>query len=116
MSKAGYSVTNYIDDLIGNATVSQAEPAFKKLYNLLQELGLTISEGKLVTPTNKCVCLGIEVDTINSTLSIPQQKMTEILSICHQWHNKNQCTRKELQSLLGLLLYTANAYGSPVIS
>ena len=54
--------TNYIDDLIGNATVSQAEPAFQKLYKLLQELGLTISDSKLVTPTTKCVCLGIVVD------------------------------------------------------
>ena len=101
MSQAGYSITNYIDDLIGNATVSQAEPAFQKLRKLVQELGLTISESK------KCVCLGIEVDTINSTLSITQQKLTEILSIYHQWRNKNHCTRRDLQSLLGSLLYIA---------
>ena len=107
MAEAGYCLTNYIDDLVGNATVSQAEPAFQKLQNLLQELGLTISHKKLVAPTTKCVCLGIEVDTVNSTLSIPQQKMEEILVVCQQWQNKNQCTRKELQSLLGSLLYIA---------
>ena len=59
MAKAGYCLTNYIDDLVGNATVSQAEPAFQKLQNLLQELGLAISHQKLVAPTTKCVCLGI---------------------------------------------------------
>ena len=107
MAEAGYSLTNYIDDLVGNATVSQAEPAFQKLKKLLQELGLTISEAKLVAPTTKCVCLGIEVDTVNSTLSIPQQKLAEILTVCQQWQNKNKCTRKELQSLLGSLLYIA---------
>ena len=107
MAESGYSLTNYIDDLVGNATVSQTEPAFQKLKNLLQELGLTISETKLVAPTTKCVCLGIEVDTVNSTLSIPQQKLAEILTVCQQWENKNKCTRKELQSLLGSLLYIA---------
>ena len=81
MAEAGYSLTNYIDDLLGNATVSQAEPAFQKLKKLLQELGLTISQSKLVAPTTKYVCLGIEVDTVNSTLSIPQQKLTEILTV-----------------------------------
>ena len=35
MAEAGYCLTNYIDDLVGNATVSQAEPAFQKLQNLL---------------------------------------------------------------------------------
>ena len=55
MAKAGYSLTNYIDDLVGNATVSQAEPAFQKLKKLLQELSLTISQNKLVAPTTKCV-------------------------------------------------------------
>ena len=74
---------------------------------MLQELGLTISQSKLVAPTTKCVCLGIEVDTVNSTLSIPQQKLTEILTVCQQWENKTQCTKKELQSLLGSLLYIA---------
>ena len=107
MAEAGYSLTNYIDDLVGNATVSQTEPAFQKLKKLLQELGLTISQNKLVAPTTKCVCLGIEVDTVNSTLSIPQQKLAEILAVCQQWLNKTQCTRKELQSLLGSLLYIA---------
>ena len=107
MAEAGYSLTNYIDDLLGNATVSQAEPAFQKLKRLLQELGLTISQSKLVAPTTKCVCLGIEVDTVNSTLSIPQQKLMEILTVCQQWENKTQCTKRALQSLLGSLLYIA---------
>ena len=33
--------------------------------------------------------------------------MQEILVVCQQWQNKTQCTRKELQSLLGSLLYIA---------
>ena len=53
------------------------------------------------------MCLGIEVDTVNSTLSIPQQKLTEILTVCQQWENKTQYTRRDLQSLLGSLLYIA---------
>ena len=80
MKTFGFSVTKYIDDIIGNATVSHAEPAFHKLYSLLTELGLTVSKSKLVTPSTKCTCSGIEVDTVASTFSIhPEKKMAEIL-------------------------------------
>ena len=104
MAESGYSLTNYIDDLVGNATVSQAEPAFQKLKNLLQELGLTISETKLVAPTTKCVCLGIEVDTVNSHPVHSTAKTSRNTHCMSTMGNKNKCTRKELQSLLGSLL------------
>ena len=39
MRQKGHQVTNYIDDVIGHATVSQAGPAFQILKDLLLELG-----------------------------------------------------------------------------
>ena len=53
------------------------------------------------------MCLGILVDTVQCTVSIPQDKLYSIKQLCHSWSRKSTCTKKELQSLLGSLLYAA---------
>ena len=72
---------------------------------MLQELGFEISQSKLVSPTNFAICLGIEIDTVNRTLKIPHAKLQEIQQICLQFASKSKVTKKQLQSLLGSLLY-----------
>ena len=72
---------------------------------MLQDLGLDISEHKLVRPSSKVVCLGVEISTTDFTVSIPPAKMQEIIKICQVWDNKTRCSKRELQSLLGKLLY-----------
>ena len=73
--------------------------------DLLQQLGLEISRKKLVAPCTTAICLGILVDWVNRTISIPDEKLKEIVEICKVWHSKSTCTKTQLQSLLGSLLY-----------
>ena len=47
------------------------------------------------------------MDTVQCTVSIPPDKLQSIKQLCHNWASKNTCTKKELQSLLGSLLYVA---------
>ena len=94
----------YIDDLVGNATVSQANAAFDHLYTLLADLGFEVSDKKLVHPATTCICLGIDINTEKFTVSIPEEKLQEIINLCNSWHGKLICTKKELQSILGSLL------------
>ena len=101
MNSKGYHVTNYIDDIVGYAVKSKAKGSFDTLYNLLQDLGFKISKNKLVTPTTKAICLGVE----KSTIAVPHEKLNEIKVACQQWLSKRTCNRRELQSLLGKLLY-----------
>ena len=112
MSQAGHSITNYIDDLVGYGTPSMAQKSYDHLYHLLQELGFKISEKKLVPPSTKCICLGIEIDTVEFTLSIPPDKLIEITDTCKYWETKHSCSKKELQSLLGKLLYISKCVRS----
>ena len=105
MKSQGHDVINYIDDVIGFGTTSTARPSFETLTKLLTNLGLDISIKKLVQPTTKVACLGVEVDTKNFTVAIPSEKVAEILQKCHQWTGKIHSTKKDLQSLLGSLLY-----------
>ena len=99
------SSINYIDDLIYTGLPSNVHNSFQFLLSLLQELSLEISQKKLVSPSTSVVCLGIHIDTINRTLSIPDQKLAEIVGICKSWVSKTYYSKRQLQSLLGSLLY-----------
>ena len=101
----GFNVVNYIDDFLGFGVPSVAHKSYEALLQVLTDLGLTISKKKLVPPTTKAVCLGIEIDTVKGTLSIPKEKLAQIKAEVELWTHKNKCTRCQLQSLLGLLLY-----------
>ena len=112
MKNMGHNVINYIDDIIGFGTISTAEPSYNTLIQLLQKLGLDISVKKLVQPCTKAICLGVEVDTKKFTVAVPQEKLANIQKICIHWVGRQNCTKKELQSLLGSLLYVSKCVKS----
>ena len=105
MNSLGFKVTNYIDDIIGHSVCSQANDSFRTLFKILTELGFDISQKKIVTPSTKVTCLGVDIDTEKFTISIPSDKVSEIIQTCHNWSSKKFCTKRDLQSLLGKLLY-----------
>ena len=107
MCQHNFDVINYIDDIIGVDVESKTLESFTTLKNLLQALGFQLSEKKIITPTRKMNCLGIVVDTETFTTSIPPQKLQEIFNLCAAWQNKKTCSKRELQSLLGSLLYVS---------
>ena len=108
MQQKGYPyLQNYLDDLIYIGLPSSVQQAYESLLHLLQELGLEISSKKLHPPDTKVVCLGILIDTIHRTMSIPAEKLQQIIQVCHEWSDKRICTKNQLQSLLGLLLYVS---------
>ena len=77
------------------------------LLDILQQLGLDISTKKLHPPSTQAVCLGILFDTVTRTISIPLEKLQKITHMCKSWTNKTTCTKNNLQSLLGSLLYVS---------
>ena len=105
MGREGHDVTNYIDDVNGHALPSKAFKSFNRLHQMLVELGIDISDQKVVSPSTSVICLGVEISTTNFTLSIPPAKLEEIIQICKNLVNKTTCSKRDLQSLLGKLLY-----------
>ena len=105
MAQKGFAVTNYIADIIGHSVVSKSRASFETLRALLLELGFDISEKKVVQPPTKVTCLGVDIDTIEFTVSITPDKVKEILAEYESWVDRDECTKKQLQSLLGKLLY-----------
>ena len=101
----GYGVINYIDDFVGYGTPDVARRSFDCLRHVLERLGLTISEKKLVAPCTRAVCLGVLIDTENGTVSIPDDKLRQINDTVKEWQDRSSCSKRQLQSLLGQLLY-----------
>ena len=99
------ALLNYIDDLIYIGLPSKIHESYTFLLSLLQDLGLQVSQKKLVPPSTEVVCLGILINTVNKTISIPPEKLQKIKNMCEKWKHKKSCSRTQLQSLLGSLLY-----------
>ena len=60
---------------------------------------------KIQPPTTELTCMGIQINVMNGIAFVPQHKCTEILDACQLYLTKRRITRKQLQSLLGKLLY-----------
>ena len=85
MKNKCYDVINYIDDVIGFGTVTTAYPSFDTLFELLRILGFGISIKKLVRSCTKAICLGVEINTEDFTVSVPQDKLKNIQNMCKMW-------------------------------
>ena len=75
MRQRGFCVIDYIDDYVGMGVPGVARASFASLFSLMKELGLTISDSKLVPPSTKVVCLGVLIDTEKGTVSIAPDKL-----------------------------------------
>ena len=84
---------NYIDDLVYTGLQHNIHQSYSTLLGLLQELGLEISQSKLIAPTSCAVCLGIEINTRIRTLKIPLEKLQEIQQTCLAFASKSKVTK-----------------------
>ena len=102
-----FDVINYIDDILGIDVPSKIDASFDALRQHLHALCFDISLKKLEKASTRLNCLGIVVDTKTFTFSIPSEKLNHILAVCDTWRQKTHCTKRELQSFLGSLLYVS---------
>ena len=105
MRQKGYTIIDYIDDYVGVGIPSITMASYAALIDLMNDLGLTISQKKLVYPSMQVTCLGVLIDTVNGTISIPPDKLRDVTDTVRQWLERDIASKRELQSILGLLLY-----------
>ena len=105
MHQKGYTIIDNIDDYIGVGVPSIATASYAALIDLTNDLGLTISQKKLVSPSTQVTCLGVLIDTVNGTISIPPDKLRDVTDTVHQWLERDVASKRQLQFILGLLFY-----------
>ena len=98
-------VWHYIDDFIfcGPPSSTECDHALHAALAACDELGVPISAHKVDGPATDITVLGIQLNTVAQTLSLPVDKLQRLQQLLARWGDKRACTRRDLQSLLGLL-------------
>ena len=108
LARRGYTAIVYLDDfLIIESNYERCQEAYTELLSLLQNLGFTINWDKVEAPCQKLTFLGVEIDSVSRTLSLPTDKLSELQTLLNSWLHKKKATKKELQSLVGKLNWAA---------
>ena len=101
----------YIDEMLKiGRTREEVESTRDTLIYLLQHLGFVLNLKKSVL--HRCQeieLLGLMVNSVNLTLSLPLQKVQKVQEECTKMYSKNWTSILELTKLLGLLLSTIQA-------
>ena len=98
-------IFHYLDDFV--VVARPAAPDCAEAVGIIDgactHLGIPIAEHKQDGPTTCLVFLRIEVDTIAAQLRLPADKLRRIQTLLAKWGDKKACSRRELESLVGLL-------------
>ena len=90
----------YIDNYVGVASSVDAERQIHQFHALLTDLDLPMNKNKINPPCKVLMCLGIQIDIENATLSIEPAKLTSIHQECIHIASKKFISKKNFQSLL----------------
>ena len=97
-----------MDDLIIIAPdIDTARVQYDRVCDLLLELGLPQAPDKAQPPATVVTWLGITIDACHMSLSIPQEKVVEILEYVRRCKAAKSMHKRQLQSLIGKLMHLA---------
>ena len=108
MLKRNFHVVSYIDDFL---CVEDDEKRCLECHECLQELlrglGYVINMDKTEAPNQVMSFLGVSINCLDRTLSLPEKKLLETKDMIRRWSTLSKCTKRELQSLIGRLNWCA---------
>ena len=94
----------YLDDfLVITAMQAECTCAYEVLLQLLQDLGFTINQSKIVPPMCKLTFLGFDLDTVSCSMALPQEKLNECQTIVSSFMHKRRASKNQLLRLPGKL-------------
>ena len=98
-------IEHYLDDFIIVAPPNSAccSEELWTLEAVCEELGVPLTSHKKEGPLTCMSFLGIELDTVAGELCLPSEKLHRLRALLQEWAHKKVCTRKELESMIGLL-------------
>ena len=99
-----HRVVNYLDDLIVSGSCeNECRDAQNVLLGVLRAMGFEISWKKVSQPSTTTVFLGICINSIKMSLSLPLEKISKLLSLIDKLLEEGKASKKELERLGGLL-------------
>ena len=100
---------HYLDDFItlGLPNTQQCHSNLQLVKHLLLRLHIPTADEKQEGPATLITFLGILLDTEKLEARLPPEKLAQIKTELITWLTKKACTKRELQSLIGLLSFAA---------
>ena len=115
LRRLGHIVIGYLDDTI---LISESEAKLKEsiatTVSLLTHLGFVVHPEKSVLyPTRKIKFLGFMLDTVEMSISLPEEKMTEIRDLCANLLHMNRPSIRQVARVIGKIVasFPAVQYG-----
>lgn len=110
MANMGHRIIAYLDDFAACCSSRrEAQNSYNAFIHLAKDLGLKLAEHKSCPPTTHMEWLGYEVDTCELKISIPADKLNQVIGECELWLKKEKANKRMVQSIAGRLIYIANA-------
>ncbi|XP_040181179.1 uncharacterized protein LOC120914567, partial [Rana temporaria] len=98
-----HSVIHYLDDFLLIEQPGTSPTDLDKLRVVFNNLNVPLAEHKVEGPAHSITFLGINLDTQAMQASLPLDKLTRIRATIHDFTQSQGCTRRQLQSLLGMM-------------
>lgn len=98
----------YIDDLIiVSPNRERAQHDLRVAQRLLHELGLPEAPEKVQHPDTQVTWLGVKIDSVSMSISVPHDKLEEIRSCVSAALKLRSMSKKHLQSIIGKVIHVA---------
>ncbi len=109
--EGGWWIRHYIDDFVtvGRTDTDDCARAMGALKATCSELGMPLDEAKEEGPSEVLTFLGIEIDTVNMEVRLPQAKVNELMGTLERWRGMKSCRRRDLESIVGSLNHACKA-------
>ena len=105
----GLTIVNYLDDFIAvSRSYSSNANDQNVLIGVLRFLGFHIAFDKLVNPSTCVTYLGIEIDSVEMEVRLPEGKLAKLKSLLSSAIACKRISRKELESLGGSLSHCSH--------
>ena len=103
------NLLHYLDDFLfwSEANSPDCARALSTAVPLCHKLGLPVASQKVVGPTSSIVFLGILIDSVRQEVRLPDDKLARLRQELRTWGDKRAATKRQLQSLIGLLNHAA---------
>jgi hypothetical protein len=102
MEKRKVTCRGYIDDfLIICDTYLECKAALSTMTALIASLRLNVNWNKVEGPSTTLIFLGVEINTVARTLSLPEEKLQGVKQTLQHWSTKQKAKKLDIQRLVG---------------
>lgn len=102
-------VVHILDDFFFiEATYEKALSSLNSFIHMCEIIGVPLAEEKTFLPSQCMSFVGIELNSLTSTASLPQDKVLKATNVVESFLQKDKSTLKEFQSLIGLLNFACS--------